>query len=186
MTTRTHCSSSPFASEEEGEGGEGGLMGVGDFGRQGGGGGGITVPCRAHRPFVRPHLWQSAVGAAGDGRHDGMPPGGHPIFPGLSWVGGSLAAAGAGATVPRCRRPSGAAPSPPPLRLEGPTLTAVIGPRAAACGDAGYGNPLGNVNAAAAAPAVAGKVDNVGQENNDCSGNDGDVDKDNNKWGRGA
>jgi hypothetical protein len=58
------------------------------------------------------------------------------------------------------------------------------GARAAARGDAGYGDPLGNN--AAAATAVACKADDVGQENDDRGGNNGDGDEDNDKWGRGT
>jgi hypothetical protein len=55
---------------------------------------------------------------------------------------------------------------------------------AAACGNAGNGNPLRNDDAAAT--AVAGKADNLGQENNDRGGNNRDDDKDDDKWGRGT
>ncbi len=58
------------------------------------------------------------------------------------------------------------------------------GARVAACGNAGYGDSLGSNNAAAA--AVADEADNTGQENDDCSGNNGDNDEDADKWGRGA
>jgi hypothetical protein len=52
--------------------------------------------------------------------------GSRPVFPGPSRGGGQPAAAAASATVPRCRRPPGAAPSPLPRRLDGPTVTTVI------------------------------------------------------------
>jgi hypothetical protein len=42
--------------------------------------------------------------------------------------------------------------------------------------DASDGNPLGNDNAASA--TVVGKADNTEQENNDCSGDNRDNDKD--------
>jgi hypothetical protein len=55
---------------------------------------------------------------------------------------------------------------------------------AAARGNAGNGNPLRNNDAAAS--AVAGKADNVGQENDDRGGDNGDNNRDDDKWGRGA
>jgi hypothetical protein len=42
-----------------------GSTGGDDHGRQGGGGGGITVPCRARRPFVRPCLGRGSGGHGG-------------------------------------------------------------------------------------------------------------------------
>jgi hypothetical protein len=59
------------------------------------------------------------------------------------------------------------------------------GARAAACDNAGNGDPLGN-NDAAAAAAVTSKADDMGQENDDCSSDNGDNDENNNNWGRGA
>ncbi len=50
---------------------------------------------------------------------------------------------------------------------------------AAACGDTRNGDPLGNNDATAT--AIAGKVNNMGQENDDPGGNNRDKDKDNNK-----
>jgi hypothetical protein len=56
--------------------------------------------------------------------------------------------------------------------------------RAAACGNAGNGNPLRNDNATVA--GIVGKADNAGQENNH-RGRDGrDNGKEDDKWGRGA
>jgi hypothetical protein len=106
--------------------------------------------------------------------------GGRPGFLGLSRGGRQPAVAAAGATVPQCRRPPGAAPSPPPRHPDRPT----DGARAAARGDAGNGDPLRNDTAAVV--ALAGKADNVGQENDDCGGDNRDDDKNNDKWGRGA
>ncbi len=77
---------------------------------------------------------------------------------------------------PRC---SAVPPAPPPGRANSNHSAP-----AASRGDAGDCNPLGNNDTAAA--AVAGKVDNTGQENNDHSGNNGDDNKDNEKWGRGT
>jgi hypothetical protein len=73
-------------------------------------------------------------------------------------------------------------PPPPPGRADGDN--GVHGTHAAARGNAGNGDPLGND--AAAAATVAGKVDNAGQENNDRGGDDGGDNKNDNKWGRGA
>ncbi len=73
-------------------------------------------------------------------------------------------------------------PPPPPGWAEGDNGD--DGARAAARGDAGNGNPLGNNDAAAA--AFAGEADNAGQENNIHGGDNGDNDKDDYKWGRGA
>ncbi len=56
------------------------------------------------------------------------------------------------------------------------------GARAVARGNAD-GNPLGNNDATA---AIAGKVDDAGQETDDCGGNNGDDNKDDIKWGRVA
>ncbi len=58
------------------------------------------------------------------------------------------------------------------------------GARAAACGNAGNGDPLRNNNAATA--AIASEADNVGQENNNRGGDDGDDNMNNDKWGRGT
>ncbi len=70
-------------------------------------------------------------------------------------------------------------PAPLPRRADGDDCA-----RAAACGNAGNGDPLENNNAAAA--AVASEADDTGQENDNCSGNDRDKDEDNDTWGRGA
>ncbi len=59
------------------------------------------------------------------------------------------------------------------------------GAHTAAYGNTRNGNPIRNDDAAAAT-AIARKVDDVGQENDDCGGDDGDNNKDDNKWGRGA
>jgi hypothetical protein len=80
---------------------------------------------------------------------------------------------------PRC---GAVPPAPPPGRADGDKGD--HGARAAARSNAGNGNPLGNDNPTTA--AIAGEADNAGQENNDCGGDDGDNDKNDNKWGRGA
>ena len=80
---------------------------------------------------------------------------------------------------PRC---STAPPAPPPGWADGDDGDHST--CAAARGDAGDGDPLGNENAAAA--AVAGEADDTGQENDDRGGEDGDDDENDNKWGRGA
>jgi hypothetical protein len=72
--------------------------------------------------------------------------------------------------------------SPPPGRAD--SDDGDHGTHAAACGDAGNGDPLKNNNAAAA--TVAGKADNVGQENNDRGGDNRNNDENDDKWGRGA
>jgi hypothetical protein len=86
--------------------------------------------------------------------------------------------------VPRCCLPPGAAPSPPPPPGRANGDNGDHGARAAARGNAGNGNPLRNDNAVAA--AITGKADDAGQENNDCSSDDRDNDKNDDKWGRGA
>ncbi len=73
-------------------------------------------------------------------------------------------------------------PGPLPGRTDGDNGD--HGARAAARGDAGNGDPLRNDNPTAA--AITGKADNIGQENNDCSGDNGEDNKNVNKWGRGA
>ncbi len=73
-------------------------------------------------------------------------------------------------------------PTPPPGRADGEDGDQ--GTCAAACGNTGDGNPLGNNDSSAA--AIAGKADDVGQENNDRCGDNGDDNKNDNKWGRGA
>jgi hypothetical protein len=80
---------------------------------------------------------------------------------------------------PRC---GAVPPAPLPGRADGDDGD--HGARAAARGNAGNGNPLGNNNAAAA--AITGKVDDAGQENNNRGGYDGDNNENNDKWGRGA
>jgi hypothetical protein len=80
---------------------------------------------------------------------------------------------------PRC---SAVPPAPPPGRAVGDNGD--HGARAAACGNAGDGNPLGNNNAATA--AVTGKADDAGQENDNRGGDNGDDDENDDKWGRSA
>ncbi len=87
-----------------------------------------------------------------------------------------------GPPVPSPPRCGAIPPAPPPRCANGDDGD--CGARAAACGNAGDGNPLRNDNAAAT--AVTGKADDAGQENDDCSGDNGDDDKNNDKWGRGA
>jgi hypothetical protein len=104
--------------------------------------------------------------------------------------GGPVIIPHAGGSGGRCNGPpvpsrprSGAVPlAPPPGWADGDNGD--HGTRAAGCSNAGNGNPLENNDAATA--AVAGKVEDVGQENNDRGSDDGDDDKNNNKWGRGA
>jgi hypothetical protein len=87
-----------------------------------------------------------------------------------------------GPPVPSPPRCGAVPPATLPGRSEGDDGD--CGACAAAHGNAGNGNPLRNDNAATA--AITSKADDVGQENNDCSGNNGDDDEDNDKWGRGT
>jgi hypothetical protein len=93
--------------------------------------------------------------------------------------------AAAGAMVPRCCLPprcGAVPPALPPGWAKGDNGDHDA--RAAARGNAGSGNPLGNNDAATA--AIAGEADNAGQENHDRGGDNGDDNKNDNKWGRGA
>jgi hypothetical protein len=133
------------------------------------------APPWARRRRVR---WGAAVATASRR-------GGRPGFPGLSQ--GGRAAGGSGgrrncSPVPSPLRCSAVPPALPPGRADGDDGD--HGACAAARGNAGDGDPLGNDNAAAA--AIASEADNAGQENNDCGGDDGDNDENNDKWGRGA
>jgi hypothetical protein len=121
----------------------------------------------------------------GDGRCDSTPPGRPSWIPGPK--PGGLAAGNSGGRhnsppVPSPPRCGTVPPTPPPVRADGDDGDHSA--RAAAHGNTGDGNPLGNNNAAAT--AIAGKADNTGQENDDHGGDDGDDDKNDDKWGRGA
>jgi hypothetical protein len=109
---------------------------------------------------------------AGGGR------GGPVIIPHASGSGGGRN----GPPVPSPRRCGIVPPAPLPGRADGDNGD--HGARAAARGNAGNGNPLGNDDAATV--AVAGKTENVGQENDDRGSDDGDNDENNDKWGRGT
>jgi hypothetical protein len=80
---------------------------------------------------------------------------------------------------PRC---GAIPPAPPPERADGDAGD--HGAHAAARGNAGDGDPLGNDDATTA--VLAGEADDAGQENNDRGSDNGDDNKNNNKWGRGA
>jgi hypothetical protein len=122
---------------------------------------------------------------AGDGRCDGAPPGWPSQIPGPK-PGGRVASGGSGGRngppVPSPPRCGAVPPAPPPGRADGDNVD--HGAHTAARGDAGDGKPL--TNNAAAAAAVTGEADNAGQENDDCGGDNGDDNKNNDKWGRGT
>ncbi len=82
---------------------------------------------------------------------------------------------------PRC---GAVPPAPPPGRADGDDGDHSA--RVAARSDTGDGDPLRKDDAAAATAAVAGKEDNVGEENDDRGGDDGDNDMNDDKWGRGT
>jgi hypothetical protein len=116
-----------------------------------------------------------------DGHRNGVPPGR------LSWIpgpkpGGRAASGGGGGrngptvpSPPRC----GAVPlAPPPRRADGDDSDRSAS--AAARGNAVDGNPLRNKDATTAA------MNDAGQENDVRGGGDGDNNKDDDKWGRGA
>ncbi len=112
------------------------------------------------------------------------------VLHGRWWAGGPVIIPHAGGSSGGCNGPPvpllprcGAVPPAPPPRWAD-SDNGDHGAPAAAHGNAGDGNPLRNDDAATA--AVAGKADDAGQENNDRGGDDGDNDKNDNKWGRGA
>jgi hypothetical protein len=76
-----------------------------------------------------------------------------------------------GPPVPSPPRCDAIPPAPPPGRADGNNSDHSA--RAVARSNAGDGDPLGNT----ATAAISGKVDNAGQENNDCSGDDGNDNK---------
>jgi hypothetical protein len=128
-TTRAHCSSSPSLSEEEEEG-KGGRRGIDGGGvtpaAEGAAVGASPSPAAPATPLSVPPLarqrrvrWDTAVTTA---HRQGSRSG----FPGPIWGGERPAAVAAGATVPWCRCPPGAAPPPPPCSLDGPTMTKVM------------------------------------------------------------
>jgi hypothetical protein len=127
-----------------------------------------------------PASGEAAAGAAGDGRHNGTPLGQPPWIPGPE-PGGQAAGGGGGGRngppVPLPHRCGAVRPAPPLRQADGDNGD--HGARAAAHGDAGNGNPLRNNTAAAT--AVAGKVDNAGQETDNCGGDNGDDDENNDK-----
>jgi hypothetical protein len=132
-----------------------------------------------------PASGEEAAAAAGDGRHDGAPPGRLSRIPGPK--PGGLAAGGGGGRrngplVPSPPRCGAVPPAPPPGQANGDDGD--YSARTAARSDAGDGDPLGNDDAAAA--AVTGEADDAGQENDDHGSDDGDDDKNDNKWGRGT
>jgi hypothetical protein len=136
-------------------------------------------------PLSGPALGEAAAGAVGDGCCNGVPPGQPSWIPGPKQgerAAGSSGSGRNGPPVPSPPRCGAVSPAPPPGPADGDDSDCHA--RAAARGDASNGDPLGNNDAATA--TVAGKADNAGQENNDHSSDDGDDNKNNDKWGRGA
>jgi hypothetical protein len=128
---------------------------------------------------------EAAAGTVGGGHRDGKPPGWPSRIPGPE-PGGQADGSGGGERngspvllPPRC---GAVPPAPPPGWADGDDGD--YSARAAARGNAGDGDPLGNDNAAAT--AVAGKADDAGQEKDDHGCDNGDDDKNDDKWGRGA
>jgi hypothetical protein len=184
---RTRRSSPPSLSkeEEEGQGGGRGIDGGGTTAAaKGVAAGALPSPTAPAAPLSGPTSGEAAVGAVGDGCRNGALPGRPSRIPGPE-PGGRAAGGGGGKcngpSVPSPPRCCTAPPAPPPGWAD--SDDGDDGTRAEAQGNAGNGNPLGINNAAAA--TIAGKADNVGQENNDHGGDDGDNDEDDDKWGRG-
>ncbi len=135
-------------------------------------------------PLPGPALVEAAAGAAGDGR-DGMPPGRPSQIPGPKLGGRASRGSGGkrnGPPVPSPPRCGTVPPTPPPGQAD--SDYGDDGASAAARSDTGNGNPLRKKDVTAV--AIAGKVDDAGQENNNRSSNNGDDDEDDEKWGRGA
>jgi hypothetical protein len=132
-----------------------------------------------------PALGEAAAGMVGDGHHDGMSPGRPSRIPGPK-PGGMAADSGGGRRnsppvllPPRC---GAVPPALPPGQAD--SDNGDHSARAAARGDAGDGDPLGNDDTTPA--TIAGKADNAGKENDNRGSDDGDDDKNDDKWGRGA
>ncbi len=132
-----------------------------------------------------PASCEAAAGAVGGGRRNMEPPGWPSWTPGPEPGGQAARGSGGGRNgspvmlPPRC----GAIPlAPPPGWADGDDGD--HGTRAVARSNAGDGDPLRNNNATAS--ANAGEADDAGMENNDHGSDNGDNDKNNDKWGRGA
>ncbi len=144
-------------------------------------------PAASAAPSSRsgPALGKATAGTAGVGRRDGVLLGRPSQIPGPR-PGGRAAGGGSGKCngppVPSPPRCGAIPPAPPPGWADGDDGD--DGACAAAHGNAGNGNPLGNDDAAAV--AVACEADNAGQEKDDHGGNNGDDNEDNDKWGRRA
>jgi hypothetical protein len=124
------------------------------------------------------------VGAVGDGRRDGAPPGQPSRITGPKPGGRAAGGGGGGRNGPPVPLPPRCCAIPPaPLPGWADSDDGDHGARTAAHSNAGDGDPLGNNKAAA---AVASKADDMGQENDDHGGNNGDNDEDDDKWGREA
>jgi hypothetical protein len=126
-----------------------------------------------------------AAGTAGDGCCASMPPGRPSRISGPKPMGKAAGGSGGGRNgppVPLPRRCGFSPPAPLPGRANGDNGD--HGACAAARGNAGDGDPLGNNNAATA--AVAGEAEDTGQKKDNRGSDNGDNDKNNNKWGRSA
>ncbi len=142
-------------------------------------------PAAPAAPLSGPALGEAAAGTAGDGRCNGLLPGRPSRISGPELRGQAAGSGGGVHNGPPVPLPPRCGAVPPPL-LPGCTDSEDGNhiARAAACGNAGNGNPLGNNDAAAA--AIIGEADDGGQENDDCGGEDEDDNENNDKWGRGA
>jgi hypothetical protein len=147
--------------------------------------GALPSPAAPAAPLSSPASGKVAADLAGDGRRNGTPPGRLSQIPGPKPGGRPAGSSGSGRNGPPVPLPPRCGTVPPALpsgQANGDDSD--HGARAAACGDAGNGNPLGNDNNAAV--AVPGKVNDAGWENDNRGGDDGDDNKNDDKWGRGA
>jgi hypothetical protein len=132
-----------------------------------------------------PASGEAAAGTAENGRCNGAPPGWLSRIPRPKpgvWAAGGGSGGHDGPPVPSLPRCGAVPPAPPPGRADGDDGD--HGARAAARSNAGNGNPLRNNDPATA--AIAGEAEDMGQENDNCGGDDGDDDKNNDKWRRGV